>query len=40
MDCFEREQQYLDSPVKLNFDLVQIATEFILMEYDSTWVST
>ena len=27
-------------PVKLNFDLEQIATEFILMAYDSTWVST
>ena len=29
----------LISPVKLNFDLEQIATEFILMACGSTWVS-
>ena len=29
-----------NSPVKLNFDLEQIATEFILMACDSTCVST
>ena len=32
-------RSYIHSPVKLNFDLEQIATEFILMAYDSTWVS-
>ena len=28
------------SSVKLNFDPEQIATEIILMAYDSTWLST
>ena len=35
-----RYGKQLKSPVKLNFDLEQIATEFTLMACDSTWVST
>ena len=35
-----RTSFYPYSPVKLNFDLEQTAKEFILMAYDSTWLST